>query len=72
MCIMQMQIFLLGGKSTANMPFTLIQLEYLARLPCKLGIDCGKPLGDILMYGTLADSILLGSLTHGAVILDNV
>ena len=72
MCIMQMQIFLLGGKSTANMPFALIQLEYLARLPCKLGIDCRKPLGDILMYGTFADSILLGSLTHGAVILDNV
>ena len=24
------------------------------------------------MYRTLADSILLGSLTHGAVILDNV
>ena len=51
MCIMQMQIFLLGGKSTADMSLTLIQLKYLARLPCKLGIDCRKPLGDILMYG---------------------
>lgn len=72
MCVMNVKILLARGKSTANMSFALIQLEYLARLPCKLGIDCRKPLGDILMYGTLADSILLGSLTHGAVILDNV
>ena len=67
-----MQIFLLGGKSTANMSFALIQLKYLSCLSCKLGIDCRKPLRDILMYGTFADSILLGSLTHGAVILDYV
>lgn len=72
MCIMQMQIFLPGGKSTANMSLTLIQLEYLARLPCKLRIDGRKTLGDVLVYGALAYPILLGSLTHGAVILDNV
>lgn len=72
MCVMNVKILLTRGKSTANMSLTLIQLKYLARLPCKLGIDCRKPLSDILMYGTFTDSILLGSLTHGAVILDNV
>lgn len=72
MCIMKMQIFLSRGKSTTDMSLALIQLKYLACLSCQLGVDCRKPLRDILMYGTFADSILLGSLTHGAVILDNV
>jgi hypothetical protein len=51
MCVMNVKILFTRGKSTANMSFALIQLKYLARLPCKLGIDCRKPLGDILMYG---------------------
>ena len=51
MYVMNVKILLARGKSTADVSLALIQLEYLARLSCKLGIDCGKPLGDILMYG---------------------
>lgn len=51
MCIMKMQIFLSRGKSTTNMSLALIQLKYLACLSRQLGVDCRKPLGDILMYG---------------------
>lgn len=67
-----MQIFFFRSKSTADVPLALVELKYLSRLLGKLRINCRKTFCYILMYSTLANSILLGSLAHRTVILDNV
>ena len=58
-------IFVLCGKSAANVPFGLVFVEHAARLTRKGGVDLRKTEDDVFVDGRLADREHGGRLTHG-------
>ena len=67
-----MQIFLSRSHPTPDMPLRLVRIQHLAGFTGKGRVDLAEPLGDILMYRTLADPKLLRRLPHSRVIFYNI
>lgn len=54
------------------MSLRFVHIQHLAGFTGKGRVDLEEPLGDILMYRTLADSKLLRRLPHSRVILNYI
>ena len=60
------------GKAAADVPLRLVEIQQCAHLAVKPGVHTRQPLGEVLVYGGLADAEFFGGGADGRLILDDV
>ena len=65
-------IFAPGGNPTPNVPLGFVQVQNLFDLEIQSPVKGRQPLGQVLVYGRLADSELLCCTPDGCLVLNDV
>lgn len=66
------QVFLLCGKPSPDMPLRFVQVQHLPGLHGQGGIDLHETFCHVLMYRALADTKGLRRLSHRGIIVDDI
>ena len=69
---MLMKILLSRSHPAPDMTLRLVRIQHLTGFPGKGRVDLAEPLGNILMYRTLADPELLRCLPHRRAVFYNI
>ena len=69
---MLMRIFFFCCQPTTNMAFRLVDINNFTCLRCKCRIYLNKTFCNIFMYCALADSKVLGSLSHRCIMFNHI